>query len=130
MVHSTASQPEGELMIQTIAMPADTNRHGDMFGGWLASQMDLAGAILAHRCSHNRMTTVAIDKMVFILPVYVGDVVSCYAKIEKRGNTSVGIHLEVWVERVANQTHHKVTEGVFTYVSIDEEGRPVSIRWK
>ena len=90
----------GELVIKTIAMPADTNRYGDMFGGWLVSQMDLGGAVLAHKCTHSRMTTVAIEKMVFIQPVFVGDIVSCFAKIAKRGRTSVGILVEVWVERL------------------------------
>lgn len=122
-------QPSGELVIKTIAMPADTNRYGDMFGGWLASQMDLGGAIMAHKCSQNRMTTVAIDKMVFIRPVYVGDVVCCYANIIKRGTTSVGINIEVWVERLADLTSQKVTEGLFTYVAIDQNGRPTPIKW-
>lgn len=123
-------KPIGELVIQTLAMPADTNRYGDMFGGWLVSQMDLGGALLAHKCSHNRMTTVAIDSMVFIRPVYVGDVVSCFAQVVKRGHTSVGINVEVWVERFENHTHHKVTQGLFTYVSINEQGRPIPIVWK
>lgn len=121
--------PEGELVIKTIAMPADANRYGDIFGGWLVSQMDLGGAVLAHACSQNRMTTVAIDKMVFIRPVYVGDVVSCFAKVEKRGNTSVAIAVEVWVERMKDDKQQKVTAGIFTYVSIDEKGKPTPIVW-
>jgi acyl-CoA thioesterase YciA len=127
---ATESKPMGELVIKTIAMPRDTNRYGDMFGGWLVSQMDLGGAILAHETSHSRMTTVAVDKMVFIKPVFVGDVVSCYASIAKRGNTSVGIMVEVWVERMTDYTKHKVTEGLFTYVAINEEGRPTPIKWR
>ncbi|MBI2792457.1 MAG: acyl-CoA thioesterase [Gammaproteobacteria bacterium] len=123
-------KPEGELVVKTIAMPADTNRYGDMFGGWLVSQMDLGGAILAHKFGHQRMTTVAIDRMVFIRPVYVGDVVSCFATVAKRGNTSIGISIEVWVERIADQSILKVTEGLFTYVAIDDEGRPTPIQWK
>ena len=123
-------KPEGELVMKTIAMPADTNRYGDMFGGWLASQMDLGGAVLAFKCSHSRMTTVAIDKMVFIRPVYVGDIVSCYAKVAKRGNTSVGISIEAWVERSDNHGELKVTEGLFTYVSIDKHGKPTKIIWQ
>jgi acyl-CoA thioesterase YciA len=123
-------KPEGELVVKTIAMPADTNRYGDMFGGWLVSQMDLGGAILAHKFGHQRMTTVAIDKMVFIRPVYVGDVVSCFAKVAKRGNTSIGVSIQVWVERIADQSILKVTEGLFTYVAIDEQGRPTPIQWK
>jgi acyl-CoA thioesterase YciA len=127
---SPVSAPTGELVIMTIAMPRDTNRYGDMFGGWLVSQMDLGGAILAHQCSHSRMTTVAIDKMVFIRPVYVGDVVSCYASIAKKGNTSVGISVEVWVERMDDHSKQKVTEGVFTYVAINQQGKPTPIQWR
>jgi len=122
--------PPGVLVIKTIAMPADTNRHGDIFGGWLVSQMDLGGAILAHACSHNRMTTVAIDKMVFLRPVWVGDVISCYAKVIKKGRTSVGIAVEVWAIRLQDKIYHKVTSGVFTFVAIDEKGRPVPIKWQ
>ncbi len=121
--------PKGELVIKTIAMPADTNRYGDMFGGWLVSQMDLGGAVLAHKFGHQRMTTVAIDSMVFIRPVYVGDVVSCYAHVVKKGNTSVGIAIEVWVERLADEAILKVTEGIFTFVAIDKNGRPTPIQW-
>lgn len=121
--------PQGELVVKTIAMPANTNRYGDMFGGWLVSQMDLGGAVMAHKCSRNRMTTVAIDSMVFIRPVYVGDLVCCYAQIAKRGNTSVTIDIEVWVERFEDHTRHKVTEGLFTFVSIDDNGRPTPIVW-
>lgn len=122
--------PVGELVVKTIAMPANTNRYGDMFGGWLVSQMDLGGAVMAHKCSRSRMTTVAIDKMVFIRPVYVGDLVCCYADIHKRGNTSVTISVEVWVERLDDHRSLKVTEGLFTFVSINKEGRPTPIDWK
>lgn len=121
--------PKGELVIKTIAMPNNTNRYQDIFGGWLVAQMDLGGSVLAHQCSRNRMTTVAIDRMVFIAPVNVGDVVCCYASITKRGTTSVGIDVEVWVERSLDNTQHKVTEGVFTFVSIDDHGRPTPIQW-
>ncbi len=121
--------PEGELVTKAIAMPADTNGYGDIFGGWLVSQMDLGGAVLAHSCSQNRMTTVAIDKMVFISPVYVGDVVSCFAKVVKRGRTSVAICVDVWVERMEDKSLLKVTTGIFTYVSIDHHGRPTPIIW-
>ncbi len=127
---SQVDVPKGELVIKTIAMPADTNRYGDMFGGWLVSQMDLGGAVLAHKCGHRRMTTVAIDRMVFIKPVFVGDVVSCFASIAKRGNTSVGINVEVWIERIADEAIVKVTEGLFTYVAIDKNGRPTPIKWQ
>ena len=121
--------PRGELVVKTIAMPANTNRYGDMFGGWLVSQMDLGGAVMAHKCSRHRMTTVAIDGMVFIRPVFVGDLVCCYATIARRGRTSVGIDVEVWVERFEDSSHHKVTEGLFTFVAIDDNGRPTAITW-
>lgn len=122
--------PLGELVIKTIAMPADTNRYGDIFGGWLVSQMDLGGAILAHECSLSRMATVAIDKMIFIKPVYVGDIVSCFASVAKRGTTSIRILVEVWTERLKDRTVHKVAEGIFVYVNIDSNRKPVPIQWK
>lgn len=124
------NEPKGELVIKNIAMPKNTNRYRDIFGGWLVSQMDLGGAVLAHKCSRNRMTTVAIDRMVFLKPVYVGDVVCCYASISKRGNTSVTIDVEVWVERLLDNTKHKVTEGLFTFVAIDDKGKPTPIVWQ
>lgn len=122
--------PSGELVIRTIAMPKNTNRYGDIFGGWLVSQMDLGGAVLAHKCSRNRMTTVAIDKMVFLKPVYVGDVLCCYANIARKGRTSVTIEVEVFVERIFDNTTHKVTEGMFTFVAIDDHGKPTPIEWQ
>lgn len=123
------SVPTGECVAKTIAMPANTNRYGDMFGGWLVSQMDLGAAVLAHKCSHNRMTTVAIDKMVFIRPVYVGDLVSCYGEVIKKGNTSVTIQIDVWVERFDSHQLEQVTTGTFTFVAIDENGKPTPIKW-
>lgn len=123
------TEPTGDLVIRTIAMPADANRYGDIFGGWVVSQMDLGGAVLAHQCSHHRMTTIAIDGMVFIRPIMIGDVVSCYATIVKKGNTSVGIKVEIWVDRLKETASQKVTEGLFTYVSIDEKGKPQPIQW-
>src|ERR1700722_2784024 len=95
VMKDSVQQPEGELVVRTIAMPADTNRYGDMFGGWLVSQMDIGGAVLAHKITRTHTTTVAIDLMVFIRPVFVGDVVSCYAKVVKRGRTSIGVAVEV-----------------------------------
>lgn len=122
--------PVGELVTKTIAMPADTNRYGDIFGGWLVSQMDLGGAILAHQCSLSRMATVAIDRMVFIKPVYVGDIVSCFASIAKRGHTSIRILVEVWAERSEDRSFHKVAEGIFIYVQIDTNHKPAPIKWE
>lgn len=116
--------PRGELVIRTIAMPANTNSNGDMFGGWMVSQMDLGGAILARSTSRSRITTVAIDAMEFHQPVYVGDIVSCYAQLLKTGRTSIRIAIEAWAQRNKGGEHVRVTEGVFTYVAIDDDGKP------
>lgn len=117
----------GVVSLQTIAMPADANWNGDIFGGWLVSQMDLAGAVAARRRSHGRIATIAIDAMVFHQPVKIGDVLSCYTDIERIGNTSMRIHIEVWETGDPCMVPVKVTEGLFTYVAIDENGksRPV-----
>jgi len=117
-------QPQGELVIRTIAMPANTNSNGDMFGGWMVSQMDLGGAILARNVSRSRITTVAIDAMNFLYPVYVGDIVSCHATLRKIGRTSIRIEVEAWAQRAKGGEHVRVTHGTFTYVAIDDAGRP------
>ena len=117
-------EPHGELVIRTIAMPADTNCNGDIFGGWLVSQMDIGGAILARNLSHSRVTTVAIDAMAFLNPVNVGDIVSCHASLVKVGRTSMRIDVEAWAQRVKGGELVRVTEGIFTYVAIDDAGRP------
>ncbi|MCM2273186.1 MAG: acyl-CoA thioester hydrolase YciA [Candidatus Didemnitutus sp.] len=116
--------PHGELVIRTIAMPADANANGDIFGGWLMSQMDLGAAIVAKNISRSRVTTVAVDGMVFHNPVYVGDIVNCHATLLKVGRTSMRVDIEAWVQRGKDGTLLKVTEGIFTYVAIDENGRP------
>ncbi len=121
---SAPSQPQGELVIRTIAMPADTNANGDMFGGWLVSQMDLGGAIYARNLSRSRITTAAIDAMSFIHPVYVGDIVSCHAALLKTGRTSMRIEMEAWAQRAKGGEHVRVTRGTFTYVAINDDGRP------
>ena len=118
------TEPSGELVIRTIAMPADTNANGDIFGGWLMSQMDLGAAIVAKNLSRSRVTTVAVDGMVFLNPVFVGDIVNCHAKLLKVGRTSMKIDVEAWVQRGKDGTRLRVTEGVFTYVAIDDAGRP------
>ncbi len=119
-----STQPHGELVIRTIAMPADTNANGDIFGGWLMSQMDLGAAIVAKNISHSRVTTVAVDGMVFHNPVYVGDIVNCHARLLKVGRTSMRIDIEAWVQRGKDGELLKVTEGIFTYVAINDQGRP------
>jgi acyl-CoA thioesterase YciA len=117
-------KPRGEITIQTLAMPADTNANGDIFGGWLVSQMDLAAGVLAKKVAHGRVATVAINSMTFLKPVRVGDVVSCHVDLIKLGNSSISIAVEVWAEPAINPGRYRVTEGTFVFVAIDEEGRP------
>ncbi|MBI1954084.1 MAG: acyl-CoA thioesterase [Proteobacteria bacterium] len=116
--------PNRFLAIRTIAMPADTNPHGDIFGGWLVAQMDMAGANIAAQKAQGRVTTVAIDSLSFHKPVFVGDEVSCYGEIIRLGRSSLTVQVDVWVRRALSQNTLKVTEGTFTYVAIDEEHRP------
>lgn len=115
--------PVGELSLQTIAMPADSNADGDIFGGWLVSQMDLAGAVMANRLARGRVATVAIDSMVFLRPVAVGSVVSCYTNVKDIGRSSMTIVVEVWARHHSDAEPRKVTEGQFTFVAIDENRR-------
>jgi acyl-CoA thioesterase YciA len=121
--------PTFEPAIRTIAMPADTNPHGDIFGGWLLCQMDLAGATVATRRAGGRVVTIAITAMVFHRPVCVGDEVSCYASVSKTGNTSMTIKIESWARRArgADTVPIKVTEGLFTYVKVDADGHAVPV---
>lgn len=121
-------QPKGELVIQTIAMPKDTNRDGDIFGGWLVAQMDLGSAILAAKTAKARVVTVAIEAMSFLYPVRVGDTVACYAWLEKIGRTSMTIPVEVWVHRYKTGEQLRVTHGVFTYVAVDSQGKPIPVK--
>ena len=121
---SSNDSPHGELMIRTLAMPAETNPGGDIFGGWVVSQMDLAAGSLALNIAKSRVVTVAIDSMSFIAPVKVGDFVSCYAKLLKIGTTSMRIQIQVWVLRKFSEKRQQVTEGIFTFVSLDENNKP------
>ena len=121
------TEPQGRLLLRTMAMPADTNPNGDIFGGWLMSQMDIAGGILAYETACGRAATVAADKIVFHRPVSVGDVVACYGELIKIGNTSMQIHIEVWVHSASFDSLNEqrlVTEALFTYVAIDKDGQP------
>jgi acyl-CoA thioesterase YciA len=114
--------------LRTIAMPADANANGDIFGGWLLSQMDLAGSVVATLTARSRIATVGIEAMSFKAPVHVGDEVSCYAKIERIGNTSVTVAVETWARsRLGENDARKVTEGKFTYVAIDEDRKPIPV---
>lgn len=119
--------PSGNLTLQTITMPADTNPFGDIFGGWLMAQMDIAGAIHANEVARGRVTTVAVGSMVFIRPVPVGSVISCYTNTLRIGNTSIRVKVEVWIKDFLTHNICQVTEGEYTYVAIDEHGkkRPV-----
>ncbi|MDP9098023.1 MAG: acyl-CoA thioesterase [Verrucomicrobiota bacterium] len=123
----SANQPKGELVIRTIAMPADTNPSGDIFGGWIISQMDLGSGILAAKTAKSRVVTVAIEGMSFLHPVKVGDRVACYAWVEKIGRTSMVIPVEVWVQRYMSGEELLVTKGVFTYVALDGDGKPLPV---
>jgi acyl-CoA thioesterase YciA len=116
--------PSGELAVRTIAMPADTNANGDIFGGWVMSQMDQAGGIAAVERSQGRAVTVAVDAMTFIRPVRVGDVLCVYTRIERVGRTSMKIAVQAWARRFRTQMREQVTEATFTFVAIDDEGRP------
>jgi acyl-CoA thioesterase YciA len=120
--------PSGDVVIRTIAMPAVANANGDIFGGWLVSQMDLGGAILARSTALSRVTTVAIDAMSFIRPVCVGDTVSCYASLIHIGRTSMKISVEAWVHRYSESSQQRVTAGLFTYVAIDSDGKPQPVK--
>jgi acyl-CoA thioesterase YciA len=120
----TLGPPEREPALRTIAMPADANANGDIFGGWVLSQMDLAGGSLAVQRAGGRVATVAVTGMSFHLPVFIGDEVSCYGTIVKIGRTSITIHIESWVRRHRTRERVKVTEGTFTYVAIGEDRKP------
>lgn len=120
--------PEGELSIRTLAMPADTNQNGDIFGGWLLSQMDLAGSIFAYKITQSRNVTVAIEAMTFRKPVYVGDVVSVYGSLVRVGRTSITVHVAAWVQRRNESELILVTDGNYTYVAVDDSGHPQAIR--
>ena len=120
-------EPKSDPALRAIAMPADTNPHGDIFGGWLLCQMDLAGSTVATRRAGGRVVTIAITAMTFHRPVIVGDEVTCFCEVEKIGHTSLTIRIESWARRGIGKTAIKVTEGIFTYVRVDADGRPQAI---
>jgi acyl-CoA thioesterase YciA len=122
--NSPGQPPHAEPALRAIAMPADANPHGDIFGGWLLSQMDMAGGTVATRRAKGRTATVAITGMSFHRPVFIGDEVTCYAAIVRIGTTSITVKVESWVRRGTGEEQIKVTEGIFTYVAIDSERRP------
>lgn len=120
--------PKGELTIRTIAMPGDTNPSGDIFGGWVLSQMDIAGGIAAAERSKSRVVTVAVEAMTFIAPVKVGDVLCVYTTIERVGTTSISVFMEAWARRNRLDEREKVTDGRFVYVALDETGKAKPVK--
>jgi acyl-CoA thioesterase YciA len=119
-----SDKPHGDLTTRTLAMPSDMNPAGDIFGGWVLSQMDIAGGICAAERAQCRTVTVALDGMSFIRPVKVGDVLCVYTEVESVGNTSLDIHVEAWVQRDRSRNMVKVTEAKFKFVALDADGRP------
>jgi acyl-CoA thioesterase YciA len=116
--------PQGDLTVRTIAMPADTNANGDIFGGWVLSQMDQAGGIAGVDRAQGRVVTVSLNAMTFIRPVRVGDVLCVYTRVSHVGRTSMKIEVEAWARRFCTQVRERVTQATFTFVAIDESGRP------
>ena len=116
--------PVGELTLRTLAMPADANAAGDIFGGWVLSQMDIAGGVAAQQRAGGRVATVAVDAMTFHRPVFIGDILCCYTTIERVGRTSMTIRIEAWAQRRDHSPRVLVTEGTYTFVAIDETRRP------
>ncbi len=121
---SGEAEPRGELTVRLIAMPRDTNANGDIFGGWVLSQMDQAGGIAAAEAARGRVVTIAIEAMTFIRPVKVGDVLCVYTAVDAIGRTSIKMHVEAWARRFHTHRREKVTDGTFTFVAIDDSGRP------
>lgn len=115
--------PSGELALQTLTRPQDTNSNGDIFGGWLMGQMDLAGAITARELAHGPVTTVAVGAMVFLSPIKVGAIVSCYCEVAEIGRSSIRINVEAWTKHYTDEEPKKVTDAEFVFVAIDKDGR-------
>ncbi|CAK0773820.1 acyl-CoA thioesterase YciA [uncultured Gammaproteobacteria bacterium] len=113
--------------LRTLAMPGDANPNGDIFGGWVLAQMDIAGGLVAVRRSRGRVATVGVETLSFHRPVFIGDELNCYAVIERIGRSSIRVKIDCWIRRYQTAQALKVTEGVFTYVAIDEQGRPRSV---
>ncbi|MDP8078780.1 acyl-CoA thioester hydrolase YciA [Phocoenobacter skyensis] len=118
-------EPEGKLILRTLAMPSDTNANGDIFGGWIMSQMDMGGAILAKEIAKGRVVTVSVDSMHFLRPVSVGDVVCCYGKCTRIGRSSLQVKVEIFIKRVYDGIRERecVTEAEFTFVAVGKDGK-------
>jgi acyl-CoA thioesterase YciA len=119
-----STEPKGELASRTLAMPADCNPKGDIFGGWIMSLMDAAGKMSATPHAGGRVVTVAVSNITFLQPVHVGDTVCCYTDVKRIGRTSITLDVEVWVLRQGQGQRVKVTDAEFTFVAVDEDGRP------
>lgn len=119
----TSEEPRGNLTVRTLAMPADTNPSGDIFGGWVLSQMDIAAGIASYEVARGRTVTVAVEAMTFISPVKVGDVLCVYTEVERVGRTSVSIAVEAWARRNRLDERVQVTSGTFVFVALDENGK-------
>ena len=124
MTGTTPAQPNGTLTVRTIAMPADTNANGDIFGGWVMAHMDQAGGIAGVERAQGRVVTVKVDSMTFIAPMKVGDVLEIYTAIESVGRTSMKIRIEAWAQRFQTTRSDKVTDALFTFVAVDDNGKP------
>ncbi|MBF1226905.1 MAG: acyl-CoA thioester hydrolase YciA [Haemophilus parainfluenzae] len=130
LIDKDGRQSKGVLLLRTLAMPSDTNANGDIFGGWIMSQMDMGGAILAKEIAHGRVVTVAVESMNFIKPIAVGDVVCCYGQCLSVGRSSIKIKVEVWVKKVASEPigeRYCVTDAVFTFVAVGKDGKSRAI---
>lgn len=119
--------PQGIIVLQTLAMPSDTNANGDIFGGWIISQMDIGGAILAKEISGGKVVTVQVNNITFFKPISVGDIVICYAHCLKVGNSSITINIEIWIKNISSKPlgrYYCVAKAIFIYVAIDNTGNP------
>ncbi len=125
---SERAEPARTPILRTLAMPADTNPSGDIFGGWVMSQMDIASAICASERAQGRVVTAAVDSMSFLQPVRVGDILCVYADVIRVGNTSLSVHVEAWVRRNIIQERLRVTEANFVFVALGKDGKPQQIK--
>ena len=121
------TEPGGELTLRTLAMPGDANAAGDIFGGWVMAQMDLAAGIRAAEIAHGRVVTIAVKEMVFQLPVKIGDTLCIYTRLDRIGRTSITLTIEAWAQRYLTPTMEKVTDAIFVMVALDADGRPATI---
>jgi acyl-CoA thioesterase YciA len=127
MTTTTATRPTGELTLRTLAMPSDANPAGDIFGGWVMAQMDLASGIRAAERARGRVVTAAVKEMAFQLPVKIGDTLNVYTEITRAGTTSITLNVEAWAQRARHRALEKVTAATFVMVALDEDGKPTPL---